>query len=60
VKVIFHEDFRRSDYASNGASVPGRMEAIMDALRPSGFMAVSPEPVSYGEPEDNDAGPINI
>jgi acetoin utilization deacetylase AcuC-like enzyme len=32
MKIIFHEKFYESDYADNSASVPGRMEAIMDAI----------------------------
>jgi len=47
VKVVFHEDFKRSDYTSDGASVQGRMESIMTALKTDGYIVVSPEPVSF-------------
>ena len=33
MKIIFHDKFYKSDYADNGASVPGRMEVIMEAIR---------------------------
>ena len=48
MKVVFHQDFNRTDYASDGASAPGRMEAIMTALVKEGhYEVVSPEPASY-------------
>lgn len=47
MKVAFHENFKHSDYASDGASVPGRMESIMTALKTDGYIVVSPEPVSF-------------
>jgi len=47
VKVVFHKDFRCSDYASDGASVPGRMESIMTALNADDYRVVAPEPASY-------------
>jgi len=48
VKIIFHENFNHTDYASNGAAVPGRMEAIMTALVEEGhYEVVSPGPASY-------------
>ena len=49
MKIIFHEKFKRSDYASasNGAAAPGRMEGIMTALKPDGYHVVSPEPAAY-------------
>jgi len=49
VKVVFHERFKRSDYTSNGASVPGRMESIMTALKTDGYIVVSPEPASFDD-----------
>jgi len=49
VKVVFHERFKRSDYTSNGASVPGRMESIMTALKTGGYIVVSPEPASFDD-----------
>ncbi len=42
MKVVFHEKFKRSDYASNGASAPGRMESIMTVLKADGYIIVSP------------------
>ena len=47
MKVVFHEKFKRPDYASNAASVPRRMEAIMTALKADGYIVVSPESSSY-------------
>lgn len=48
MKTVFHEDFKRTDYASNGASVPGRMEVIITALVKEGrYEVVSPEPALY-------------
>ena len=47
MKVVFHENFGRSDYTSDGASVPGRMESVMTALKADGYLVVSPKPASY-------------
>ncbi len=47
MKVVFHENFKRSDYASDGASVPGRMESIMTVLNADEYKVVAPEPASY-------------
>jgi acetoin utilization deacetylase AcuC-like enzyme len=50
MKIIFHEDFKRTDYAADGASVPGRMECIMEALvEEGGYGVVSPEQASSGD-----------
>ena len=49
MKVVFHENFKRSDYASDGASVPGRMESIMTALKANGYIVISPEPASFDD-----------
>ncbi len=49
MKIVFHENFKRSDYVSNGASAPGRMESIMTALREDGYLVVSPKPASYDD-----------
>ncbi len=47
MKIIFHEKFCESDYADNGASMPGRMEAIMSALGSEpGFEIIRPEPAA--------------
>jgi acetoin utilization deacetylase AcuC-like enzyme len=32
MKVVFHEKFYESDYADDGAAVPGRMESIMGVI----------------------------
>jgi len=32
MKIFFHDKFYGSDYAENGASMPGRMEAIMSVI----------------------------
>ncbi|MCK5118251.1 MAG: histone deacetylase family protein [Candidatus Latescibacteria bacterium] len=48
MKVVFHKDFSSVAYASNGASAPGRMEGIMEALEGEGrYEVVSPGPASY-------------
>ncbi len=48
MKIVFHKDFELTDYASDGASVPGRMESIMAELsKESSYKVVSPEPVIY-------------
>lgn len=48
MKIVFHEDFKCTDYASNGASVTGRMEVIITALVKEGrYEVVSPEPALY-------------
>lgn len=45
MKIIFHEKFIESNYANNGASVPGRMEVIIEAFhREKGFEIVTPLP----------------
>ncbi|RLG28918.1 hypothetical protein DRO03_08590 [Methanosarcinales archaeon] len=50
MKIVFYEDFKRTDYAADGASVPGRMERIMDALvGEGGYDVVSHEPASSGD-----------
>ena len=49
MKVVFHGNFKRSDYASDGASVPGRMESIMTALKANGYIVISPEPASFDD-----------
>lgn len=50
MKILFHEKFYESDYASNGSSAPGRMEAIMDALRQeSSFEIVRAHPAEEEE-----------
>jgi len=48
MKIIFHENFKSTDYASNGASAPGRMEGIITALVNEGnYEIISPEPALY-------------
>ena len=50
MKMVFHEDFKRTDYAADGASVPGRMERIRGALvEEGGYDVVSPEQASSGD-----------
>ena len=49
MRVVFHEKFKCSDYASGDASAPGRMESIMTALKTDGYIVVSPEPASYDD-----------
>ena len=50
MKMVFHEDFKRTDYAADGASVLGRMECIMEALvEEGGYDVVSPEQASSGD-----------
>lgn len=50
MKVIFHEAFRNSAYASDGASVAGRMECIMKALVvEGGFPVIAPDPAEHAD-----------
>ena len=50
MKIVFHEDFKRTDYAADGASVPDRMEYIIEALVGNGgYDVVSPAPASSGD-----------
>ena len=49
MRVVFHEKFKCSDYASGGASAPGRMESVMKALKTDGYIVVSPEPASFDD-----------
>jgi acetoin utilization deacetylase AcuC-like enzyme len=50
MKVVFHENFKRTDYASDGASAPGRMDSIMSALIHQGhFPVIAPEPAPYAD-----------
>lgn len=46
MNVIFHSDFTKTDYSSDGAAVPGRMEAIMEALRSEDYNELRPFPAS--------------
>jgi len=47
MKIVFHDKFYESDYASDGAAAPGRMESIIPPIR-SGryFEIVGAEPAS--------------
>ena len=45
MKVVFHEKFYNTDYALNGASVMGRMEAIMVELNKQ-YEVIKPAPIS--------------
>jgi acetoin utilization deacetylase AcuC-like enzyme len=47
VQVVFHDSFYASDYASDAAAAPGRLEGIMAALRADGgYPVVPPEPAT--------------
>lgn len=47
MKIIFHKKFYNSDYADDGASVPGRMESIMNKLTANGeYGLIEPQPAS--------------
>ena len=47
MRVLFHEKFYESDYADDGASVPGRLEGVMAAIDTDrSFEVVRPEPAS--------------
>lgn len=47
MKVIFHKDYCKSDYADDSAAAPGRMEAITKALRAkNSFEFVEPKPAT--------------
>lgn len=48
MKIVYHDNFKNTDYASNGASVPNRMETIMKALVEEGrYKVICPEKASY-------------
>ena len=50
MRVVFHQDFNRTDYAADGASMPGRMEAIMTALLKEGdHEIVTPRAASHDD-----------
>jgi len=42
MKIVFNSEFYNSDYASDGASVPGRMESIMRVLEQSDGYEIEP------------------
>lgn len=47
MKIVFHENFNRTDYASDGASARGRMESIMKVLVEEGrYEVILPDPAS--------------
>ena len=47
MKILFHKKFYESDYANDGASMPGRMEAIMGTIeRENAFEIIAPSPAS--------------
>jgi acetoin utilization deacetylase AcuC-like enzyme len=47
MKILFDDKFYESDYADDGASVPGRLEAIMAAIgAETAFEVVRPQPAS--------------
>ena len=47
MKILFHDKFYESDYATDGASIPGRLEAIMSVIgHERAFEIVSPLPVT--------------
>ncbi len=47
MKIIFHDKFYESNYANDGASVPGRMEAIISTLqKQSEYSFVTPDPAN--------------
>ena len=50
MKILFDDKFYNSDYADNGASVPGRMESIMKVIgKERDFEIVRPRPADEGE-----------
>ena len=47
MKIIFHDKFCESNYAENGASMPGRMEAIMSVIGSDrDFDIIRPDPAT--------------
>ena len=46
MKVIFHKNFYKTDYANNQASSKGRMESIMDELEKK-YKIIQPSPGSF-------------
>ena len=50
MKIVFHEKFYESDYAKDSASVPGRMESIIQAIRmEADFDIVRPDPAGEAD-----------
>ena len=50
MKVVFHEKFYESDYADDGASVPGRLESIMTVLEgENNFEILHPQPAKEND-----------
>ena len=48
MQIVFHENFKNSDYASNSASIPDRMESIIEVLiKDKQYKIITPEPASY-------------
>lgn len=45
--VVFHDEFCRTDYASDGASTSGRMEGIMKSLEEGHYKYAFPVPATY-------------
>ena len=47
MKILFHDKFYESDYANDGASIPGRMEAIIAVIgSDKAFEILSPQPAT--------------
>ncbi len=50
MKIVYSEEFNRTDYESNRASVSGRMEAIMTSLKKeSQYKIITPTPASFDD-----------
>ena len=48
MKIIFHEDYYNSNYASDPAAAPGRLDFIMGVIheRPTEYTIIQPEPAT--------------
>ncbi len=50
MKVVFHNDFKSTDYCSNGAFAVGRMETIVAPLEQQAhYEMITPSPASYDD-----------
>jgi hypothetical protein len=49
IKILFHDRFHEPDYAADGASIPGRLEAIMTVLGSGGEFEIVRPPTPTGK-----------
>lgn len=53
ISIIYTSEFEKSDYINDGASAPGRMEAIMDSIYPlSDYAVIAPHSADMSDIEE--------